>query len=270
MVELKLDTIELVYRAQAQPTDPITELREVHDIHTVGHRNVVEVRIPGADGNVLQDMGREPVRILFTGQIWGPDAKTTVQKLLDKYNARKSLPFSSDITTLADVSDVVIENLVFEAAAGKANYYTYQIALVEYKEPKPSQQQAPPPQQANQNQSEIDDIRGRILDADGNPAKGVAVKIKGPEGEKQVKTDSQGYYEVLDVPEGSYEITTDAEGYEDQKAEAEIKKGTDGGTAAGNTGAGGAESESGAGSSGESTGGDSGSDSSSGGSGTES
>ena len=62
------------------------------------------------------------------------------------------------------------------------------------------------------------------MDAEGNPAKRVKVKIKGPKGETEVQTDEQGYYEIQDVPEGKYEITPDEEqGYE--KAEVEVKKG---------------------------------------------
>jgi Carboxypeptidase regulatory-like domain len=228
LVELKLDDIALIYRAQAQPTDPITELREVRDIRTMDHRNVVELRIPGADGNVLQEMGREPVGILFTGQVWGPHAKTTIQALLDKYESQKPSPFSSDITALADVNNVVIEDLVLETTAGKADYYVYHIALKEYKEPKPTKQQGQPPaQKPEKKDSDIQDIRGRLLDGEGNPAVNVIVSIKGKPGEYTATTDDDGFYEAEGLPEGDYTVTSEAQGYEDFHAEVEVRKKTE-------------------------------------------
>jgi uncharacterized membrane protein len=100
-----------------------------------------------------------------------------------------------------------------------------------YTEPITEEEQAPPSQEEEaeetvRSESEIDDIRGQILDTDGNPLKDITVKIKKDNGDEwQVKTDSDGYYEVLDVPEGKYEIIIEREGYEDIKKEVEISKG---------------------------------------------
>jgi len=104
---------------------------------------------------------------------------------------------------------VIIEDLVVEEAAGKANRYAYHITLKEYREPKPTKEEPPPEQKAEEKQSEIDDIRGKILDADGNPSKDVTVLINGPSGETRVKTNDEGIYEALDLPEGKYEITVE-------------------------------------------------------------
>jgi Carboxypeptidase regulatory-like domain len=224
LVELKLDDLQLVYRAQAKPTDPITELREVRNIQSLDRRNVVELHVPGAEGNILQDLGREPMRILFTGQLWGPDANATLQRLLDKYAARRSFSFSSDVTMLADVSKVMVEDLTVEETSGRSNRYLYHMTLREYREPRSSAQQAPPPQQANSTDSDMHDIRGRLLDANGDPAADVAVTVKGDAGEYKARTDSDGYYEVEDLPEGTYKITVDKEGYEFYSYEVEIQK----------------------------------------------
>jgi Carboxypeptidase regulatory-like domain len=230
LVELKLDDIELVFRAQAQPSDPITELREVRDVRTEDNRSVVELRIPGATGNVLQEMGREPVRIIFAGRIWGPDRKTTIQKLLDKYGKRDPVPFSSDITTLTEVSKVLIEDLVLEAAAGKEDYLAYHIALREYRESKPTQQQSPPPSQAKEAKKDTDDdsdvrgVRGIVLGPDGKPKEGVKVDVKSDAGEWTLTTDVNGKYRMHDPAEGTYTITVDSKGYENKKRIIIIKK----------------------------------------------
>ena len=228
-MSIKLDDLELIKRVDDPQTRVVKEIRNVYNITTSNRRKVVEHKIPSSEGSILSDLGRIPVRISFDGEFQGPDTKTSLESLRAKFKIGKPLPFSSDITNIADVNQVLIEELHINDIGGMPNRYNYSIVLREYRPPLP-QAQAPPSQEEQAQQevkkeSEIDDIRGRVLDAEGKPVKDVKVKIKGDDGEWEVKTDEEGYYEVLDVPEGKYEITVDAEGYEDVKAEAEVKKG---------------------------------------------
>ena len=228
-MDVRLDDIDLVKRVQDGPDEPIREVRTVIDSHVEGRRSIVELAIPGSSGNVLQDMGREPIRIALVGEFWGPDGKGSAEALQGKYESGDPLSFTSDLATAAEVSQVIISALLVEEVSGAPSRYRYSLLLSEYVEPREPAEEQPADQgdeaeeQAEQ-EGQVEDIRGRILGSDGNPVGGVTVRIKGPS-EYEVATDADGYYEALDVPEGRYEITVEAEGYEGIRGEIEVRKG---------------------------------------------
>jgi Carboxypeptidase regulatory-like domain len=229
-MSVKLDDIDLSKAVKEEADSSSLEIRTIYGIGITDIRNLVEIEIPGSAGNMLQDMGCEPVKISFFGEIMGLNSIQTLEKLFSKYDAGTPFEFHSDITALAEVNKVILEEFQIEEAAGSISNYKYRMLLREYKEPPPPREEAPPDQdqQASEEaekESEIDDIRGQLLDAEGNPAKGVKVKIKGPGVEYEpITTNENGYYELLDVPEGKYEITCDEEGFEDLKVDVDIKK----------------------------------------------
>ncbi|HWQ82892.1 MAG TPA: TonB-dependent receptor [Ignavibacteria bacterium] len=55
------------------------------------------------------------------------------------------------------------------------------------------------------------ELKGRVTDSEGNPLKGANVTLN--ETGIQVRTDSEGYYSVLNVPFGHYHITYSMTGY---------------------------------------------------------
>ncbi len=223
-------------------TNKVQELRNVYNIRIDAKRAVVGHRIAGSDTTILQDMGRHPIRVAFEGDLMGEKSKDSLQDLWIKFRQGKPVPFSSDITGITDLTNVLIEELAIQSIGGNPDRYHYSMRLSEYKPPKQqTEQEAPDQSQTAQksvdDESQIDDIRGKVLDLSGNPAKGVNVKLSGPDGDRQTKTDSQGQYEFLELPNGKYEVTVDEEGYENVKREVEINKGGSSGAA----GAGGAE-----------------------------
>jgi hypothetical protein len=243
-LSIKLDGLELVKKMQRQAEEPVEEIRTVYGVSVEDKRNVVELNIPGAPYNVLQDMGSEPVMITLVGEIMGQNADQTIESLYTKYNSGAPVEFFSDISSVAEVNKVIMKDFIVQEIAGVTSAYRYKMLLYEYREPKETSEESPESQQQQaeeqvEKETEIDDIRGQVLDADGNPAKGIKVKIKGPKGETEVQTDEEGYYELQDVPEGKYEITPVAgkeegrEGGEEAaakeeeytKTEVEIKKG---------------------------------------------
>ena len=133
-MEVKLDDIDLVKRTQSSATSPLSEVRTVYDVHVDGRRSIVELKIPGSSGNVLQDMGREPITILIKGEVWGPDAKATVTSLKTKSDTGDSVPFTSDLLAAASVSDVIIEEFQVDQVAGNPTRYRYLMLLREFKE----------------------------------------------------------------------------------------------------------------------------------------
>lgn len=220
-----LDTIELENKTQNQDNDGILEARTVTKIDVLDKRHVVELDIPGSSGNVLQDMGAEPVRIFLVGEFMGKDSKKGLEQLRSKYDTNQPVAFSSDLTTsVAEVSKVLIEHLYVEEIAASVHKYRYHMVLKEHKEPRPQQQQQAPKQQAAM-QDEIDDIRGQVVDKDDKPLPGINVRIRGPNKVSVATTDQDGYYEVTDVPEGEYEITFDTKELEGIKRNVTIRKG---------------------------------------------
>jgi hypothetical protein len=240
-MSVKLDDLVISGRIADDAQGTISEVRGMNRLGVLSKRRLIEHRIAGAYGSIISDTGRQALKILVEGEFVGENSMQGITQLRSKYRAGKPVEFTSEITVFAQVKKVLLEELQIFSLAGLQNNYRYRMLLREYKEPPPPSPQEeeeiqkeeqeetqPSEQQASkeaEKQGEIDDIRGQILDAEGNPAKGIKVKIRSAEVEYEpITTDENGYYELLDVPEGKYEITCDAEGFEDMKAEVEIKK----------------------------------------------
>jgi hypothetical protein len=231
-MSIELDGITLIRHVRDPDTGVTTLVHSVHNINVSEKRSIVEHRIPGLQGGVLQDLGREPVRISFEGLIFGKDALQFVEWIRSKYRAGAPVPFSSGLSRVAEVTQVLIEELQVEEVGGVINTYTYWMVLKEYtlppeeEEPAPSQDEAAAEavqQQAEDDQESINYILGKVIDADGNPQSDVDVKITFDGGEYTVKTDGEGVYRKDDLNPGKYTITVDASGYEDVKEEVEIQ-----------------------------------------------
>jgi hypothetical protein len=236
-MSVKLDDLLLNGRTADDAQSTISEVRGINRVGILSKRRLVEHRIAGAYGSIISDNGRQAMKILVEGQFVGENSMQGIAQLRSKYRAGKPVEFTSEISAFAQVRKVLVEELQIFSLAGFQNNYKYRMLLREYKEPPPpsleeekeeEEETSTQEQQASkeaEKESQVDDIRGQILDAEGNPAKGVKVKIKSSEVEYQpITTDENGYYELLDLPEGKYEITCVEEGFEDIKAEVEIKK----------------------------------------------
>ena len=231
-MDIEIDNIPLIKRVEDPQTRVVSEIRNVYNISMGERRMIIEHKIPGSDDSILQDMGKEPLRISFEGIFLGEKAKENLQDLWSRFRQGKPLNFSSDITGIADVTKVLIEDLRIDDIAGNPNSYHYSIVLSEYREPRPPQAQ--PPSQEEQAQEEVqsqaDDtvasinyITGKVLDEEGNPKEGVEVVITKEDGQEyRVRTDDQGIYRQDDLPPGKYKVTINAEGYEDLEEEVEI------------------------------------------------
>ncbi len=245
-LSIEIDSFPLIKRVQDSQTNAVQELRNVYNISVDMRRAVVEHRIAGSDTTVLQDMGRHPIKITFEGDLMGEKSKDSLQDIWLKFRQGQPVPFSSDITGITDLTNVLIEELAIENIGGNPNRYHYFMRLAEYKPPKQQTEQEAPDQsdaaqKSVQDQSQIDDIKGTVLDLEGGPAKGINVKLSGPDGDRQMQTDAQGNYEFLDLPNGDYEVTVDAPGYEGLKRKVTINKGGAAGSTGGAGGEGGAE-----------------------------
>jgi hypothetical protein len=130
-MQMKLDDVELIKRVDEDGM--VEEIRSIHNLSVCGKRRIVELPIPGSVGNIFQDMGRNPLMISFDGELIGPNAINVLEDLKSKFELKEPVPFSSDITTINDVTEVVIEDFAVHFASGLNLGIRYTMVLKEHK-----------------------------------------------------------------------------------------------------------------------------------------
>lgn len=130
-MSITIGGVELIKRSQM---GVVEEIRSVNAMRIIDHRNLVELDVPGSSGNILQDMGSDSAKIIFSGEMTGKDSRDAIAKLRDKYEKNKPTEFSSSIATLADIDKVLIEELYIEQNAAHPNKYRYMVKLHEFVE----------------------------------------------------------------------------------------------------------------------------------------
>lgn len=224
-MNIELDGMPLVWTEQ-DPAGGVTEVRNISNISTKDKRSIVELEIPGMEGNVFQDLGRSPVEISFDGSIQGKDAKNKLETIRSKFKQGIPLSFNSDISGATDVTQVLIMDLRVEDTAGATNRFRYSIVLKEYKEPPPEPITPPPQDNAAKNWSEgvakdavasINLLTGKVLKSDGvTPNGGVTVVATSDAGEFRGRTDGfDGTYRIENLPPGKYKIRVDSDEYKE-------------------------------------------------------
>ena len=223
-MDVKIDDLELIKRVDDSDSHVVKEIRSVSSVVMDDRRAIVELRIPGAQGSILQDLGRRPVVVRFEGELQGQDAKTTLESLRAKFKSGKPLSFSSDLTGVAEVTQVLIEDLRVDESMGSSSTFEYTLTLREYIEPKEAEDEKPPSQDEDAKDAvddETDDavstvnyITGKIVDEKGKPEPKIKVIIKDDQGnEFNVETNDEGVYRKDDLEPGFYTVQTDAPGY---------------------------------------------------------
>jgi hypothetical protein len=249
-MKIELDGIQL--DNITEDTGGVSDGRSVSNISTADKRNITSQDAPGASGSSHNDQGRSAVVVSFDGTIFGENAKTLIEQIRSKFKGGEAVPFISDLTGMADITKVIIDNFKVNDSMGSKDRYDYSIVLKEYKEP--PEEPSPPGTGAGggkggeeegekegeegaggegeKEESEADKeakkfvedeaeksdkgtntVVGKVLDEEGNPKKGVSVKINGSE-DRSVVTDEEGAYKAENLPPGEYTVTVDAEGYE--------------------------------------------------------
>ena len=251
-MEVKIDDLDLIKRTDDSDSHVVKEIRAVRNISLNDRSAIVELKIPGSSGSILQDLGRKPIVVKFLGEIHGEDAKTSLESLRTKFNAGKPLPFSSDLSGVAEVTQVLVDDLQIDESLGSSNRFIYTITVREFIEPKEEEAEEPPSQDdeaADAVDDETDDaittvnrITGKVVDEEKKPEPNVKVKITDEKGnEFEETTNDDGIYRKDDLEPGKYTVTVDAKGYERKKQHVEIKKPEGGGAEEGGDDSGGAE-----------------------------
>jgi len=111
------------------------ELTGLQAIYAVENRSLVEQRVPGRQGNVTQDLGREPVTLRLEGWLAGEDAADAVEKLRAAHSGAEARSFAADIAVGSDLVDVIIRDLDIRQPAGWRDRYWFEVLVREHQEP---------------------------------------------------------------------------------------------------------------------------------------
>ena len=146
-MSIEIDDLALIKHERDSDTGATKEIRSVYNISINEKRRIVEHRIPGMKGNVLQDLGREPVRISFDGVLHGQTAKEDLKNLRAKFKAGKPVSFLSSLSDIAEATKVLIEELSVVDLSSVTSTYRYTIVLREYSPPQEEEEGSPTSQQ---------------------------------------------------------------------------------------------------------------------------
>jgi hypothetical protein len=166
-MQMKLDDVELIKRVDKDGA--VEEIRSIHNLSVYGKRRIVELPIPGSVGNVFQDMGRNPLTIFFDGELIGPNAMSILEDLESKFELKEPVPFSSDITTINNVTEVVIEDFAVHFASGLNLGIRYTMVLKEHKSSStgsaPGPGETEPPSQKETSKQDIQKKARKIFES---------------------------------------------------------------------------------------------------------
>ena len=118
------------------------QLNRIHTLATLEQAALVVHHIPGLEGSVAQNLGRESVRLRVEGIFYGPTAKDDLEALRELYKKREPVDLLVEIVGEAYFSQVIISRLEVFEVAGSPDEFGYALRLTEYVEP-PEPEAAP-------------------------------------------------------------------------------------------------------------------------------
>ncbi len=111
------------------------QLHRVHKIVTLEQANLVHHRIPGRDGNVVQNLGRDSVKLQIEGIFYGSKAQVDLEALRKVYKQRQPVDFLAEIVGQAYFSQVILERFEVEQLADYPDQFSYSLTIAEYVAP---------------------------------------------------------------------------------------------------------------------------------------
>lgn len=110
-------------------------LNRVHRIVTLEDAAFVHHRVPGAAGDVLQDLGRRSVRLRIEGICYGAAATEDLDALRGLYTKREPVDFIADVVGQTYVSRVAMDRLEVAESAADPGQFSWTLTVSEYVEP---------------------------------------------------------------------------------------------------------------------------------------
>ena len=112
------------------------EVPRIENIATTEMRRLAVLPVPGLNGDLHQDLGRNALAVQISGSLYGDEARDEVLKeLRAKFLAGEPVDFIADITNESELEKVLVVSLALTERAETADVFHYSIALREYTEP---------------------------------------------------------------------------------------------------------------------------------------
>ncbi len=112
------------------------ELTGVVDLKVIDERRIVQHRLPGLNGHLLQDLGGASTEIRIIGSLSGDEKRGAfLEEIRGLYDAGDPVVFVTDLLTATDVEEVIVADLQVREHAGEPEVVHYAIRLTEYVPP---------------------------------------------------------------------------------------------------------------------------------------
>ncbi len=108
------------------------QLSRINKISTFEQAAFVHHRIPGLEGNVVQNLGRDSVRLQIEGIFYGPTAKDDLATLREAYKKREPVDFLAEIIGQAYFAQVTIERFQVLQLASDPDQFSFVLTIAEY------------------------------------------------------------------------------------------------------------------------------------------
>lgn len=108
------------------------QLHRVHRIRTLEQASLIHHPVPGLEGDVTQNLGRDSVRLEIEGIFYGPNAGDNLEILRNAYKKREPVDFLADAVGQAYFSQVVLERFEVAQSAEMPDQFSYRLTIAEY------------------------------------------------------------------------------------------------------------------------------------------
>jgi hypothetical protein len=107
-------------------------LNRVHRLQTLEQSQFVHHPVPGMQGTVVQNLGRDRVRLQLQGIFYGDKALENLETLRKIYKDQQPVDFLADVVGQAYFSQVILEQFEVTQAAQEPDQFSYVLAIAEY------------------------------------------------------------------------------------------------------------------------------------------
>lgn len=111
------------------------QLHRVHHIETLERGNFIYHRVPGLQGNAIQDIGRDSVCLQLYGIFYGPRARQDLESLRQIYRKREEVDFLADIVGQSYFSRVILDRLEVVESTRDPERFSYRLTISEVVKP---------------------------------------------------------------------------------------------------------------------------------------
>lgn len=112
------------------------ELPCIEQVELLESRRLARLGVPGLDGDLHQDLGRQSLTVAITGSLSGAEARTgLLTELQAAFRAGEPLPFVADIVDSSELENVLITQFEVTETAEWVDAVRYRVVLRQYVEP---------------------------------------------------------------------------------------------------------------------------------------